>query len=339
MTLIAGVRGVRKSFLVSDSRATIKHEDGTTITQDNAKKWMHFNQHSTIAVAGDASLGAFIAKHMTNMSSEFQPFHDTKANFDNHLEEAAAEFNQLTGRFTKCAVLLVGYDLTENEDMDARRLGEVMAAGVIRHGEGVSVNQSVDNEILSAMSNALGNATRPLGAGDRVPLGLKKSVAVGYKIDIRQDGVHIDATYADTFESLFYGADSAYNKIEVPDELLSDVYFRESSGMDYQEVLFRDTLGLIKFYDEVIEERQYQGVGGAIFPVMMTEGGGMFYSNEIIRQSRHDGSMHIDRDTKMIDGKMHFKNSNGEYEEYMDLLAIAEQLENANYHLGFGIDF
>lgn len=339
MTLIAGVRGVRKSFLVADSRATIKHADGTTTTQDNAKKWMHFNQYSTIAVAGDASLGAFIAKYMADLSSEFQSFHDTKINFDSNLNDAAIQFNQRTGRFASCAILLVGYDLTENDDMDARRLGEVMATGVMSHGEGIAVEQSIDNEILIAMSNALNNATQPVGAGNRVPLNLKKSVAVGYKVDVTQSGVQIDTEYADSFESLFYGADSAYNKIEIPTEILSDVYFRDSSAMDYQEILFRDTLGLIKFYQDVIEERQYEGVGGAIFPVMMTEGGGMFYSDEIIRQSRLDGSIHNERDTKMIDGKMHFKNSNGEYEEYVDLLAIAAQLEDANYHLDYSIDF
>lgn len=339
MTLIAGVRGVRKSYIVADSRATIKYADGSQETVDNAKKWMHFNQHSTIAVAGDAALGAYIAKYMAGMSDELQAFNVTKNNFDCHLHDAAIAFNRLTSRFTQCAILLVGYDLTHNEDVDARRLGEVMAAGVMQHGQGITVTQDVDHEIIVAMSDALANSHHPLGSGDRVGINLKKSVVVGYKITVNSTGVHVDTEYADTFESIFYGMDSAYNTIELPLELISEIYFRDTTGMDYKGVLFRDTIALINFYKDIIQSRSYTGVGGGIFPVMMTENGGLFYSDEIIRQSRVDGIMHTDRDSKMIDGVMHFKNDTGQYEQYKDLLAIAEELESASYNMDFEIHY
>ena len=338
MTLIAGIRGIRKSYIVADSRATISYPDGTTEIKDNAQKWMHFNQFSTIAVAGDAQLGAFIAKYMASMSSEHQSFAVTKSNFDVYLENAAVQFNQFTGRFTSCAILLVGYDVTQKDDLDAARLGDVMAAGVKKHGEGVSVEQNIDHEIIEAMSNAL-HANGGLSRGDRVEVDLSRSVVVGYKVSITDKGVVIEEDHADTFESLFYGADSAYNKVEVPVETVSDIYFRDTAGRTSRDVLLLDTIDLINFYKHTINDRKYTGVGGGIFPVMMTDTGGIFYSDELVRQSILDGSRETMRDTKVIDGKLHYKEGDGQYMPYESLIDIADNLTAKQYKLDYLVTY
>jgi len=339
MTLIAGVRGIRKSFIIADSRATKTFADGSVVVEDNAQKWMHFNTYSTIAVAGDASLGAFIAKYMADLSSEQQSFTDTKAHFDTRLEEAGIEFNRATGRYTKCAILLVGYDLTQNDDFDATRLGEVLADGVQRHGDGVSVNQSVDTEILQAMGDALHSSPTPLGRGSRVSVNIKKAVVIGYKVTIDASGVHIETEEADSFESLFYGMDAAYNRIELPTNVMSDLYFKDVSSMNELEVLTHDTIGLITFYKDVIAQRSYTGVGGNIFPVMMTEVGGLFYANELIGYNFTNGTRNVLRESKMIDGKLHYLDTDDTYKPYVGLLDIAKTLEDADYELDFDLEF
>lgn len=331
MTLIAGIRGIRKSYIVADSRATITHFDGTKEIKDNAQKWMHFNQFSSIAIAGDAHLGAFIAKYMASMSSEYQSFVDTKTNFDIYLENAAVQFNQFTGRFTSCAILLVGYDVSQKDDIDAGRLGDVMATGVKKYGEGVTVEQNIDHEIIEAMSDAL-HTRGGLKRGDRVAVNLSKSVVVGYRIGITVRGVNIEKDYADTFESLFYGADSAYNKVEVPVEIISDIYFRNTTGRSSRDILLFDTIDLINFYKDVIADRKYTGVGGGVFPVMITDSGGVFYSDELIRESLHDGAREVMRDTKMIGARLHYKGDNGEYLPYENLMDIANNLTTAQYN-------
>jgi len=339
MTLTAGVRGIKKSFIIADSRATKTFPDGSVVVEDNAQKWMHFNTYSSIAVAGDASLGAYIAKYMTELSSEQQPFSDTKANFDTKLKEAAIEFNRATGRYTKCAILLVGYDLTQNDDFDATRLGEVLADGVRLHGDGVSVNQSVDTEILQAMGNALHSSPTPLSRGSRVSVDTKKAVVIGYKVTINASGVEVETEEADSFESLFYGMDASYNRIELPKNVMSDLYFKDVSSMNAFQVLAHDTIGLITFYKEVILQRSYEGVGGNIFPVMMTETGGLFYANELTGYSLTNGTRTVLRASKMIDNKMHYLDIDDEYRPYIGLLDIAKTLEDANYKLDFELEF
>ena len=320
-------------------QATKKYPDGSIEVEDNAQKWMHFNTFSTIAVAGDAGLGVYIAKYMAELSDEQTSFVETKQFFDDYLEDASIKFNQLTGRYTQCAILLVGYDLTRTDDFDAVRLGEVMGAGVQRRGDGVQVSQSIDPEILQALTATIESSATPVGRGVRVNIPSSRAVVIGYKVIIQGSGVQVTTEEADNFEAIFYGMDAVYNKIEIPVNTLSDIYFRDASNMDGFQILSLDTVQLINFYNDVITERAYTGVGGNIFPVMMTDAGGMFYANELIGYNIHDGSETRLRESKMIDGKLHYLDVNGRYKPYKGLLDIAAELEGAAYDLGFELEY
>ena len=91
--------------------------------------------------------------------------------------------------------------------------------------------------------------------------------------------------------------------------------------------------------EHTITDRRYTGVGGGIFPVMMTDTGGIFYSDELVRQSILDGSRETMRDTKMIDGKLHYKEGDGQYMPYESLIDIADKLTTKQYKLDHSITY
>jgi hypothetical protein len=329
MTLIAGVRGIRKSYIIADSRATITTPNGDITYNDSAKKWINHGRYSLCAIAGDAHLGAHITKRLVDDLGIDPNYREVKVAFDENLEAYAKEYNQKTGRFTKCALILVGFDPKEKDEFDAGRLGEVMANGVTKHGEGITVDQSLDKEIIRAMHYAFEMSAvlgTPLNRGRMVSVGLPKSDVLGYEVAITSQRVKITKNEAKNFEAIFYGADSAYNRIELPDDVLSEMYFRDITGMNGSDILMADTMQLFVFFHKVITDRNYQNVGGGIFPVLMTPDGGSFYGGGITKQSISTGQAMQIRDTDVINGKVCFKDSNGEIKEYQSLLDLVSQL-------------
>jgi hypothetical protein len=337
MTLIAGVRGVRKSYIIADSRATITAPDGTVTINDGAKKWINHGPYSLCAIAGDAQLGAHITKRLVDELGTNPTFARVKEAFDNRLEEFSIEYNQATQRFTKCALILVGYNPEEKDQFDAARIGEVMAAGVLGHGEGVMVDQNIDQEIIRAMhyahqmSDILG---RPLGKGSLVTVGLPRSEVIGYEVNISHSEVKVVHNYANNFEAIFYGADSAYNAIELPVDIISKIYFRNITGMTSADIIKADTMELFVFFQKIINERGYQNVGGGVFPVLMTPDGGSFYGGGVTKKSLIDGSTEQIRDTDVVDGKLCYKDSHGSIKEYEGLLDLARDIRTG-YSLNF----
>ena len=73
--------------------------------------------------------------------------------------------------------------------------------------------------------------------------------------------------------------------------------------------------------------------------MMMTDTGGIFYSDELVRQSILDGSRETMRDTKMIDGKLHYKEGDGQYMPYESLIDIADKLTTKQYKLDYSITY
>lgn len=169
-----------------------------------------------------------------------------------------------------------------------------------------------------------------------VTVDLPRSEVLGYEVNITPQKVSVECSSANNFEAIFYGADSAFNKIELPDDVLSEMYFRDIDGMDSAGILMADTMQLFVFFQKVISDRNYQNVGGGIFPVLMTPDGGSFYGGGITKQSISTGQREQIRDTDVVDGKICYKNANGEIKEYPSLLDLAARLRTG-YETTFDI--
>jgi len=328
MTLIAGIRGVNKSYIAADSRQSYVNNGVIISSDDGVKKWVNHGPFSLTAVAGDAQLAAFITRRLVEMLGVNPTYPDVRRAFDSELIRLATEYNQETGRYCSCVIMLAGFDANKMDEFDAGRLGAVLGAGVKAKGEGVTVNQHIDSEIIKSMSYAMTMADifrRELRIGSKVKLNRPKSELTGYRINVNSDGVDIDVDEADNFEALFYGADSAFNRITLPDEIISELYFRDITGHTEESIIKADTMQLFVFIKTIIEERSYENVGGGIFPVMMTPTGGSYYAGGITKKSTITGVEEQVRDSEVIDGKICYKDVSGEMKQYKSLLDIADE--------------
>lgn len=321
MTLIIGLRGIGKSYLAADSRATIT-QAGVTTTRDDATKWQAIGKHAVIVAAGDAQLAAYICDEIISSFQDVDAatFNEVRDKFEQDLELIATKFNKETGRFCRCTLMLAGYDLSQKEDVDAAVLGETMGGDLIAKGDGSSSTQSIDHEIIKAMSYQLNMAQilkKPLGRGDRVPINKPKSELMAYSVNVNQKKVNIDETVADTFEALVFGMDTAVNKLELPRETVSKIYFRDMNGLTTGEVIAGDGILLVAFIKSTVDKRGYTGVGGNVIPILITPEFNSVGSGQVSRFNLKTKQIDIVGDLIVKDGRLHYKDSDGEYKPYL----------------------
>jgi hypothetical protein len=206
------------------------------------------------------------------------------------------------------------------------RIGRVLGAGV-QSGNGVSVGQSVDPEIIKSVSymttvaQIIGRRS-PLGPGTRVNVNRQKSELTAYQVELQQAGVDVTVTEADTFEALIYGADTAVNKLELPDDVIADIYFRDISGQDSISMIMADGVRFVAFINETIRTRGYTTVGGNIIPLYITPDLSGFADGEYGRLNLDTRQVESVGSTKVISGRLHYKDTDGTFKPYRSLLDI-----------------
>ena len=319
MTLIVGLRGIGKSYLAADSRATIKQ---TGETRDDATKWQAIGKQAVVVAAGDAQLAAYICDQIISgfKDPDTTSFNEVKMKFEQELKELAIKFNKDTNRFCHCTLMLAGYDKTQKEDVDAAVLGEIMSADIVANSGGRAVNQSIDPEIIKAMSTRLATAqlqNKPLGRGDRVTINRPKSELRAYYVDVSAGGVNIKQTAADTFDALIFGADTAVNKLELPKEIISNIYFRNMSGQTAKEIITGDGIYLIAFIKSAIDQRGYKEVGGNVIPLLITPDFNAVGSGQVAKLNLITKEVEIVGDIEVKDGRLHYKDIDGEYKPFL----------------------
>lgn len=327
MTLIVGVRGIRKSYLAADSRVT-NTADNTI--RDNVSKWQAMGRYSACVFAGNALLAAYLIDAVLGATGDEPSYAQVKSTFDTRLEDFAKQFNHETGYFRRCVVMLSGYDRDKQDDFDAVKMGKIWGAGVKKYGEGQTVRQSVDPEIIKSMRYAFSMAEilhKPTGpqAGDRLSVNYPKSELTAYEVDISSSGVHIDTITADTYEALIFGMDTATNKLELPEEVISDLYFREVNNADVASHLQMDAIHFVSFINEVTRRRHYRGVGGNIISIVITPDWASLPSGQVERLDLRSQKKKLMNDIKVIGHKLCYRDKEGNYQPYISLRELKSE--------------
>ncbi|HTE58241.1 MAG TPA: hypothetical protein VK694_05860 [Verrucomicrobiae bacterium] len=324
MTLIVGLRGIGKSYLAADSRVT---NVVTGNSKDDVSKWTGFGKQDACVVAGNALMAAFVCEELRQLAGPDPTYEKVKQVFDTKLKSVAKRFNTTTGNYASCVIMLAGYRSSEKDTFDAAKIGEVMAAGVKRRDEGITVHQSIDKEIIKGMSYTMTMAEilgKQVGKGTRVTVGLPRSELTAYEVKIQGDGIEVVTTEADTFEALIYGADTAVRRLELPIDRISDIFFRDVSNQKGETIIQIDGIHFIAFINGTIKERGYNNVGGNVIPILVTPTSVMISSGTVGRIDLRTGKPEVLNEVKVISGKMHFKDKVGDFKPYRTLQDIKE---------------
>lgn len=316
MTLIVGLRGINKSFLVADSRAT---NTTTNDYRDDISKWVNYGRNAVSVAAGDGHLAVYLSNKILSVLNPEAEYPEVRSVFDEQLEEYARQFNIETNRFASCTIMLAGYSSNEDDDFDAGRLGEILGAGVKKHGEGVTVNQNIDKEIIKSMSYSMTIAEilgKQLRKGSVVKVLRPKSELIAFDIRVQADGVHIDLVEAGNFEGLIFGMDTRTNKLVLPDETIAEIYFRDLNNANPQAILEADGIHLIRFIREVTEQRQYTGVGGNIVPIALLNGQSILLGGQVSKMNLTTREVTVVNDLQVINNKLHYMDTDGEWKPY-----------------------
>lgn len=276
MSLIFGICLPRKIYLVSDSRLTTLHEDGSRTFSDDFGKWVDINPRLGVVTANSAYQASWILRKIIpeiKKRGMVWDFTDLNHYLKENLKEVAKNFYSETHRLEESASFIFGgFEKTKKLQIEAARLGEAMSAPVVAAGEGNPVEQSVDMDIINAFSLVLNRAA---AEGREVPgdtlfdVNLPKPRVLAVTVRATNKGVKVKYEDAMCYDGLVLNPNFKTERIKLPGDLIGQLEYRDKSSETDQTTIYEDYKHIILYVDRLIDEKQWHTVGGEILPLLI----------------------------------------------------------------------
>lgn len=312
MTLILGVHLLERFYLVSDTRVTSERNDGKVVLKDNLIKDFVFNNKISAVTAGKALPASFILNRLRLRINKNSGISELKEVINTNLRSIISDFVNETGFDTGKVVFIIGgFDDEKGKYIEVSSLGNAMSSMVIAQGEVVNVNQSIDSRLLIAMSGIGGKKK-----GDHIFVkDIKKSEMFTVKLNIQTAEWKMEEV--DCYNYVVFNPDKELKTVEMPEELMSILDFRERSGQRLEDQLYDEAELLINFVKTSITKHDFLEVGGHIFVSLQTPETNMFPTGDFAKV--RDGNTVNAGSLSVEDGKIVYELEDGAVGKYRQI--------------------
>ena len=335
MSLIFGLCLPRKIYLVSDSRLT--SSDGSYT--DDFSKWLDLNPRLAVVVANSAYQASWILKKIIG---DIRPtagwdwgFTELEAYLRANLEKYGNEFYSETGLIAdSVSMIFGGFEKDKKLILESARMGEVMSMPVRAAGEGVSVHQNVDMTIINAFSTVLNEAAakgQEVSSGTEFEVDLAKPRVLAVTIRPTPQGAKVEYEDALPYDGIVFNPNFRTERVKLPAELIGQLEYRDRTGENGDDGwIYAENAEIIKYVKRLIQEKNWDTVGGTILPLLVIENGSGFATGEYINQTP-DGTMTHGGLTQ-IDGKPHYYDENGVVKPYRFVYEYLDERNSKESH-------
>lgn len=282
MTLILGAHLLKRIWLVCDTRTT--YADGSH--EDDLLKIATLNKRISIVAAGGAGSAAYILRRIRAKTNEDTTITELKALIRDRITDYMRDYVNETGRYDSNAFIIAGFDPTLPKKVAAGRAGDIMSLGPRLAGEGVRTEQSIDPELLKALTAALSKG-REVSNSYSLELGYPHSELLSLTVSPKT--LSFDFQKVRLFDSVLFHTAQDRIDISLPDKVIYDLEFRNRSGASWEQQMTDETLHLYAFVQDAIQTNNLETVGGVICPWMVSPDGTIFAAGEF-GEVRPDGS-------------------------------------------------
>jgi hypothetical protein len=274
MSLIYGICLPRKIYLVSDSRLTIKKADGNDEYSDDFGKWVDINPRLGVIVANSAYQASWMLRKIVpdvkekGMSWDFS---ELEKYLKASLPKLAKDFYGQTHRLEdSVGFIFGGFENNKKLQIDADRMIDAMAAPVMEQGEGVSVSQTIDKEVVSAFSEVLNKAAK-LGAevsnGTLFNVDLPRPRVLAVTIRATNQGPEVIYEDAKCYDGIAFNPQHKTERVELPPGLIGNLEHRDKSNEKDEESFYEDSRHILLYTDSLIDDKGWPTVGGEVVPL------------------------------------------------------------------------
>ena len=311
MSLIYGLCLPRKIYLVSDSRLTTRHSDGSITHSDDFGKWLDIVPKVAVVVANSAHQASWMLQKMLPEIREKGmewDFGDVERYLKANLKRVATEYYTETG-FTSNSVSFIfgGFDHSKKLKIESSRMGNAMSAPIMRAGEGHTFTQTVDMDIINAFSKVLHEG--PVEAGTMFEVDLPRPRVLAVTVRAIHTGTEIIYEDAYCYEGIVFNPSYKTERIEVPSELIGDLEYRNTNPGSSEKAIYQDCSHILMYTDALIDEKGWPTVGGEVLPLLVLPDTNGFATGQHVRIK--DGKRYVGGVGADEAGRMFYYNREG----------------------------
>lgn len=276
MSLIYGLCLPRKIYLVSDSRVTSLHDDGAVSFKDDFGKWLDINPRLAVVVANSAHQASWMLQKLFPMPRTERmiwDFTDLENHLRKNLKDVGDAYYSVTGEISNSACFIFGgFEKNAKLVIESRRIGDVMSAPFVQHGDGHQQTQSVDMEIMNALLTNIQEAAKrgeSVEAGTTFEVDLPKPRVLAVTVRATNAGTEVVYEEAMCYEGLAFNPGYKTERLELPPAFVSELEYRDRSSEKGQESIYEDCRHILLYTDGLLDEKQWPTVGGEVLPLLV----------------------------------------------------------------------
>jgi|GEM_PF-2833556 len=317
MSLILGINLLRKLYLISDTRVTYS-VNGNEIHEDNQLKFTAINPRNSVVVAGNGHQSAFFVKKIKENVSLQGYLSDIKDYLDKNHKQIEKEYLEKYHNPGLSVFIIAGYNNSSGKMVESSLLGNAMSGDLVARGNGSFSNQSVDHEIIQALTNGLAKKGT-LNKGDFIEVNVPNSGMLAIEIDT---GKHtFTLSEVDCYKYAIYHPNYWEKSVPVPDKLLSFLDFRNIGGKSTEDVLYEDAEVLYNFVSRTAREQNFDSVGGHVFVTLQSDNSGVLFPTGDLATIK-DNQLVYAGTIEVIDSKISYVLPNGKKGEYQTIESL-----------------
>lgn len=320
MTLIVGFHLLERFYLVSDTRVTSQNNQiDLAIIKDNLIKAFNFNQRISAIAAGQVLPASFILNELKSRLDNESTIFDLKEIIKSELRGIISKYVNTTNCHTgRVAYIIAGYGKEKTKKkIEASLLGNAMSAHVAATGEGVQVNQSIDNRLIKALVHIGGK-----GKGDYIDVD-EVYTSEMFSITLNVRTAEWELKYIECYQYAIFHPDQNIKTVNVPADLLSFLEFRHREQGQAASHLYEEAEMLINFVRRTTRKYGFLTVGGHIFILLQTPLGNLFPTGDFARIKQGKlvkaGRFFVDK------GKLMYQLEDGVFGIYRHIESISKQ--------------
>lgn len=316
MSLILGICLPRKIYLISDSRLTSEKADGTKTFSDDFGKWLDINPRLGVVVANNAHQASWMLRKMLpdiRAQGMEWDFTDLETYLNDNLERLGNEYYAETGLVSNSVNFIFGgFEKNKKLEIESSRLGDAMAAPVKAAGEGVTVEQSVDMDIINAFSKVLHKAVevgKQVSNGTLFEVDMPKPRVLAVTVRATNSGTEV--VYEDTmcYDAVVFNPQYKTERIKLPAGLIGQLEYRDKSMEQGQATIYEDYRHILLYVDKLLDDKQWPTVGGEVLPQLIMPDSSGFATGYYIRVK--DGQQYMGGIGVNEKGEMHYYDKQG----------------------------
>lgn len=324
MSLILGLHLSKKLYLISDTRVTINKPSGLYECKDDLLKCFYFNKRISAIAAGSAEQAYFILCELKKLTNKNTTITGIEKIIEKNLLEIIKAYVNKRGKYTQSAFIFAGFDNQNGKEINSSKLGKILSAPFIGK-DGLTMNQHIDKVITDTLAKEI-ILRKGLSKDEMIEVNYPRSKMFTVKANSNPtaekfyEKEKIDCYDYAIFSPKIETPGAGFNKISIPNELLSEIEFPTKSIETGEKVIYSDSNTLVSFVSAQIKKKGFNAAGGHIFTLLVTREGSVFPTGPLM-QIKNGRAVKIGG-IFVNNGKITYELKNGVKGIYRDLASI-----------------